>query len=300
VSSLLVALIGAGSMAAHHARIISRCAGASLAIVVDRDRDRAARLADQWGAASAATMSAVLDCDAAVIATSTPSHSDTALQLISAGLPILVEKPLTSSLAETREVLDAAQANDVALMCGFVERFNPAFLRLAADVGSAISHISTVRIGPAPQRTHSTVVDDVLIHDLDLVCRLTPGDTVTTIRSEALGECDSRGWPETVTCSLTMASGITANLRACRDSPTRQRDVSITQPDAREHIASLLSPAGNPLAAQFEHFCWLVQHGSKAERHRERAGVLPSHEIADLIEQQLARARAELRATCPP
>ena len=291
MSSLLVALIGAGSMAARHARVVGSCTWASLAVVVDRDLDRAAWLADQWGAASTSTMTAALRCDIAVVATSTPAHADAALELIHAGLPVLIEKPLTSSLKATREVLETAQFHDVALMCGFVERFNPAFLRLAQDVGSAISHVRTVRIGPAPPRTHSTVVDDVLIHDLDLVFRLIPGDTVTEVRSEASGWCETNGWPETVTCSLRMASGITASLRACRHSPTRRRDVSIIQPDEREHSTSLLSPSGNPLAAQFEHFRWLAQHASKVERDAERAGVLPSHELADVIERQLTEAR---------
>ena len=108
MSSLLVALIGAGSMAAHHARIINGCAGATLATVVDRDGNRAAQLAEQWGSAAATSVCAALDCDAAVVATSTPAHADAALELIDAGVPVLIEKPITSSLAESREVLAVA------------------------------------------------------------------------------------------------------------------------------------------------------------------------------------------------
>jgi len=291
VTSLLVALIGAGSMAAHHARVVSSCAKATLAVVVDRDRDRATRLADRWGAEPSTSLSAALDCDAAVVATSTAAHAHAAVELIEAGIPVLVEKPLTPALAATRELLDVAELRDVALMCGFVERFNPQFLRLAEQVGTAISHIRTVRVGPAPQRTHSPVVDDVLIHDLDLVLRLTPGDQVAAVRAEAWGWCPTNAWPETVTCELTMASGITASLRACRASPIRRRDVCITQPNARERRANLLEPAGDALAAQFEYFCWLAESASAAQRDEERSGVLASHEIAHVIEQQLGAAR---------
>jgi len=281
-------------MAARHARVISACTGATLAMVVDRDPDRAAQLADRWGANSASVLTAALRCDLAVVATSTEAHADAALELINAGIPVLVEKPLTSSLAATREVLDAAQARDVALMCGFVERFNSQFLRLANQIGRSISHIDTVRVGPAPQRTHSPVVDDVLLHDLDLVLRLTPGDAVAMITAEASAWCNTRGWAESATCELSMASGITATLHVSRVSEVRRRDIVITSRDSRELRADLLAHAGDPLAAQFERFCWLAQSATETDRDAERASILPSHELAHVIEEQLAGARCDL------
>ena len=137
-------------MAANHAKVIAGSDRAVLAVVVDRDADRAEQIAHARGAIATTDLSRALECDAAVIATATPQHADASFQLIDARLPVLVEKPLTPTLVETRRLVDTATANDVVLMCGLVERFNPAVARLAAPDLSGRSHVRTVRTGPAP------------------------------------------------------------------------------------------------------------------------------------------------------
>ena len=123
---LQLALIGAGAMGRNHARVIAQSTRVQLAVVVDPDRDRAAAAAAFADAAVSDTAEAALACDAAVIAAPTPFHEAVAVALLAAGVPVLVEKPITADLASTERVVKASVEHDVPLMCGFVERFNPA------------------------------------------------------------------------------------------------------------------------------------------------------------------------------
>jgi predicted dehydrogenase len=283
-----VALVGAGSMAANHAKVIAGSDRAVLAVVVDRDADRAEQIARATGAIATTDLSRAFECDAAVIATATPQHADASFQLVDARLPVLVEKPLTPTLVETRRLVDTATANDVVLMCGLVERFNPAVARLAAPVLSGRSHIRTVRTGPAPERVHSSVVDDVLLHDLDIVLRLAGDHPVVDVRADAHEWCRCNGWPESVTCRLTFASGMTATLHASRVAAVKVRRYVITDDDGHQHRADLLRSRGNPLGEQFQRFVDLVRHGTLSEREAERQSVLPGHVLAQRIQAHLA------------
>lgn len=253
-----------------------------MAMVVDRDLHRARDLADRYHARATTQVSAAFDCDVAIVATSTPSHHDTASVLIVAGMPVLVEKPLASTLADVAELIDAAEQRDTVLMCGFVERFNTSFAPVLELTRHGMTSFRTTRIGPPPARVHSGVVDDVLLHDLDLVLRCAAYDEVVDVRAQAEDWADGAPWPETVSCRLVFANGITAAMRASRVSRHRERSFTAVR-GARSVRADLDDMTGNPLAGQFVHLVRLVRHSTQAERAAERRGILPPHELADRI-----------------
>ncbi len=286
MSGCRVALVGAGSMAANHARVIAGSRRASIAVVVDRDGDRAERLAQATGAMATTDLAWAFECDAAVVATATAAHAQTSHALIDAGLPVLIEKPLASTLNETRQIVAAASRRDVALMCGLVERFNPAFVRLRNYPLTARSRISTMRISPAPLVVHSSVVNDVLLHDLDLILTLANGDSVVEVIAHA--EDWTGDWPETVTCRLTFASGTTASLYASRVAATRRRELAIEEEGQRAQPVDLLQTHGNALTAQFHRFIDLVERSTFGQREAERLTVLPGHELAHRVDSYIA------------
>lgn len=279
-------------MAANHARVITESDQALVALVVDRDADRAKKLAHEFGATATTDISRAFRCDAAIVATSTSAHAHAALALIDAGIPVLIEKPLTSTLVETHQIVDAARSRDVTLMCGLVERFNPAFARLKSHALTGRSRIRTVRISPAPPMVHSSVVDDVLLHDLDLVLILAGDDAVVEVQAEGRDWSARTQWPDTVTCRLAFASGMTASLHASRVAATRRRVFVIGAEDGDECRVDLLEPCGNALAAQLERFIDLVTQSTCTERETERLSVLPSHELAQCVQVQVAERYA--------
>src|SRR5256885_13434356 len=113
-------------MGANHARVIAESDRADLAVIVDPDHARVAPLATRVGCEYSRDIEAARRCDAAVIATPTRLHAEQALQLLSLGRPLLVEKPLAATLGESTTIIDAARRLALPRMCGFVERFNPA------------------------------------------------------------------------------------------------------------------------------------------------------------------------------
>src|SRR5690606_6634960 len=92
-------------------------------------------------------------------------------RVIEAGVPLLLEKPLADSLAQAQDIVDFAAAKDVPMMCGFVERFNPAVMTALAIVDQPV-HVSTVRHGPYSPRVRGGVCWDLLIHDVDGCLRM--------------------------------------------------------------------------------------------------------------------------------
>ncbi len=155
VNHLRVALVGAGSMAANHAHVImaSGCAVASRSSSMDTSTGPNRSLMPS-AQPQQPTWRGPLSVMLRSYATATSAHAESSFELVDAGLPVLVEKPLTEKLVETHELVDRASAHDVVLMCGFVERFNPALrvsrrVRLERSViDSDGAHWPRTRAGP--------------------------------------------------------------------------------------------------------------------------------------------------------
>ena len=96
--SLRLALIGAGRMGAHHARVLSQSPGVALDVVIDRDAGRAELVASLGGARHGTDHDLALGCDAAIVATNAETHAGVAATLLGAGIPLLIEKPLSPLL----------------------------------------------------------------------------------------------------------------------------------------------------------------------------------------------------------
>jgi predicted dehydrogenase len=277
-----IALIGAGSMGTKHASVVARASAARLALVIDRDLEHAVTLAREHGATAARRLEAAMHCDAAIVATATPNHREVAMTLIEVGLPVLVEKPLASTSADVEDLIATADRLDRILMCGFVERFNPRLDPIFALARHGVTSLEALRVGPIPRRVHSSVVDDVLLHDLDLVSRLMGDDPVTALDAQADDWDAGAPWPETVRCQLEFASGATATLHASRVAAERRRVFTATS-GSMSHRADLADAVGNPLARQFARLLALTRRSTACDRAAERAGIMPAHTLADRV-----------------
>ena len=127
MSAKRIALIGAGSMGRNHARVIAENPSAVLATIVDPFAETGEAVASQYGARWVPELE-LGDIDAVVVAASTEHHFRIAKEIIDAGLPLLVEKPICPSFAQTQEILGAAEKSGTPIMCGFLERYNPAII----------------------------------------------------------------------------------------------------------------------------------------------------------------------------
>ena len=226
---LRVALVGAGRMGAHHARILGSVDGARLACIHDKHTERAAELAQRHGCPMVADLEGVIaGCDAAIVATSSSAHRAVGRALLEAGIPCLIEKPLATSEAETVALIDSAQRSGATLLVGHVERFNPAVQQLASLLeGQRLDALDARRLSWSSARiTDVDVVLDLMVHDLDIVLWLV-GKPVARLAASAV-QAPGRKGEDYVTALLSFAGGAMASLTASRVTQTKLRELHLT------------------------------------------------------------------------
>jgi len=228
--SLRIAVIGVGHLGRHHARILSSLPGVALVSVVDTNRARAEEIA------AVHRTKALFDArelaglvDAVTIAVPTELHRDIALPFLTAGVPVLVEKPMTRSVTEADELIDAAARAQVVLAIGQTERFNPA-VAAARPLLVDPRFIEVHRLGAFPERSLDIdVVFDLMIHDLDIVLSLVHAE-VESIEAVGVPVLTSR--VDIANARLRFSNGCIANLTASRISRDRVRKIRFFQPAA--------------------------------------------------------------------
>lgn len=166
-----IALIGAGSMGGLHARVLSQSDRCELATIIDPNPDTGRVVADRHGCAWSPELDDLTGADAVIIAATTEAHYKLAMRVLEIGKPLLVEKPVAASLAESEEIVRTAAERDVPLMCSFPERYNPAILTVQPMVTAPV-HIAAARHSPYAPRIRTGVAWDLLIHDVDACLRL--------------------------------------------------------------------------------------------------------------------------------
>ena len=230
MSRLRVAVIGVGHLGRHHARILSSLPGVQLVAVVDTNQSRAREIAAAHGTDAVFDARDVLvRVDAVTIAVPTESHKDIAVSFVTAGIPVLVEKPMARTLDEADAMIGAAARHRVRLAVGHTERFNPA-VDAARPLLTNPRFIEVHRLGTFPERSLDIdVVFDLMIHDLDVVLSIVKSD-VDSI--EAVGVPVLTRRVDIANARLRFANGCIANLTASRISRDRVRKIRFFQPAA--------------------------------------------------------------------
>jgi len=225
-----LAVIGVGYLGQHHARILSTLPGVQLAGVVDINRDRAAKVASEYGVAAFTDWREVRGAvDAVTVATPTETHLAIAEPLLHDGIHVLVEKPMTRTTADADRLLEAASRSGARFAVGHTEGFNPV-VAAARNMIAEPRFIEVHRLGTFPDRSLDIdVVFDLMIHDLDLVLDFVPGE-VTSI--DAVGVPVLTPRIDIANVRLRFSTGCIANLTASRISRDRVRKMRFFQRDS--------------------------------------------------------------------
>ena len=223
-----VAIVGAGIMGTNHARVLKTNKDCDVVAVIDPDSKAGNALAKAIGVPWLPRLETGLTrIDAAVVAAPTERHTELVCRLLAAGINVLVEKPVCTSLEELRQIEFAASRSKGLVMVGHVERFNPAVLELGRLIGSIV-HLDFRRIGPFSPRIRGDVILDLMIHDIDLALLLT-GEFPTYIA--AAGRAVKSPFHDTAHAIVAFPSGVTATFAASRVAQRKVREVDITQRD---------------------------------------------------------------------
>ena len=224
---LRVGVLGVGSLGFHHARILREVAGAEMVGVFDASPERAATVAAELGVRGFASRDELLrSVDAAVVAVPTTGHAEVALAALDAGVHLLIEKPIASTLDEAERIVARARERGLTVATGHVERFNGA-LRACEQYLEQPRFIESHRLAPfGPRGTDVAVVLDLMIHDIDLILGLV-GEPVETVDAAGVGVLSAN--VDIANARFVFGGGAVANVTASRVSLERMRKIRFFQ-----------------------------------------------------------------------
>ena len=230
MSTVRAAVVGVGYLGRFHAEKYRAQSGTELVGVADVDEARAREVASALGVQAFTDHRQLLGrVDCASVAVPTQHHHAVARDLLQGGIDVLVEKPLTTTLDEAKQLVELAVRGGRVLQVGHLERFNPAFVALEGVVRQP-RFIECHRLAPFTERgTDVDVILDLMIHDLDVILSMVP----SALRSvEAVGVPVLTSSVDIANARLRFANGCIANVTASRVSLKRERKLRIFQADA--------------------------------------------------------------------
>ncbi len=221
---------GTGKLGAIHAKLAAATEGADLVGVHDIDQTRANEIAETHGVRAFSTLEEMLgEIDGCLIVTPTSTHLDVARRAISAGVDCFVEKPVTASSAEGKELRQIVSGTDRVIQVGHVERFNPAVIALGTIPPPLF--IEAHRLARfSPRATDVAVVFDLMIHDIDLVLSMLPGEEVKEIRASGVPVLSNE--IDIANARIEFSGGCTVNLTASRISRNPMRKMRLFGPQS--------------------------------------------------------------------
>lgn len=226
-----VAVIGAGMMGKNHLRTYKNLNGFELVGVYDIFADAAKAAAETFGIKAFSSLEEVAaEVDAVSVVTTSVTHAEVGEFFLNKGIHCLIEKPLAATKEECQRLIAAAQNNNVTLLVGHIEQFNPAVEQMHKILNdtSKICSLEARRMSAASGRiTDVDVAMDLMIHDAEIILSLVKSPVVN-ISASAVRNAKSPSGKDYITALLEFANGTTATLTASRITQARIRTLTVT------------------------------------------------------------------------
>jgi predicted dehydrogenase len=221
-------VIGVGYLGKFHAQKYAGMEGVELVGVVDMDPVMAGKVAADCGCRAFTDYRELLpQVDAVSIVVPTSYHHQVAIDCIEAGVDILLEKPMTTTLAQADDLIERADAKRLILQVGHLERFNPAVLAMEKSLTVPV-FIESSRISTFKNRgVDVDVVLDLMIHDIDIILSIvhSPLKSIHTVGAPVV-----TATTDIANARLVFENGATANVTVSRIARTTIRKMRIFQP----------------------------------------------------------------------
>jgi len=230
MQKIRAAVVGVGYLGRFHAQKYAGLEGCELVGVVDARPDARDKVAAELNTQSLADYRELIGrVEAVSVATITPAHFPIARDLLAAGIHVLVEKPITETPEQARELIELAKAKSCVLQVGHLERFNPTILA-AEPYLSLPKFIECHRLAPFKERgTDVNVVLDLMIHDIDIVQTIV-GAPIASI--DAIGTKVFSDEIDIANARIRFENGCVANTTASRVSFKTERKLRVFVDDA--------------------------------------------------------------------
>ncbi len=224
-------VVGVGHLGYHHARNYAALDNATLVGVVDTDDTQGTRAAHDFDVPHFKSVSELVNAgvDAVSVSVPTMAHHAITLELLRAGVDVLVEKPIADTVEHAAEMVAVAKEQGRILQVGHIERFNGAVSALFEAIRQP-RFVECHRLSPYPNRGDDvSVVLDLMIHDLDIVLALVGGKVVSL---DAVGVPVFSDQEDIANVRLRFDSGCVVNLTSSRVSLERMRKIRIFESNA--------------------------------------------------------------------
>ncbi len=223
-----VGVIGVGYLGKYHAQKYANIDGVELIGVADIDIAAAESVANENGCkAYGDYLDLLKEVDAVSVVVPTSLHYKVALDCIAAGVDMLMEKPITTTVAEADEIIEKADAKELVLQVGHLERFNPAVEAMLPSLTVPV-FIESQRISTFKNRALDVdVILDLMIHDIDIILNIikSPLETIHTVGAPVVTD-----FTDIANARLIFENGATANVTVSRIARTNTRRMRIFQP----------------------------------------------------------------------
>ena len=229
--NIKVAVIGAGMMGKNHMKTYKSLNGVELIGVYDIFPEAAKAAAETFGIRAFSSMEEVAEnVEAVSVVTTSVTHADVGEFFLNKGIHCMMEKPLACTEEECQRLTSAAAKNNVVLLVGHIERFNPAVEqmgKLLSDT-SKIRSLTAQRMSAASGRiTDVDVSMDLMIHDVEVIQSLVKSPVVN-IQAASVKTKESPMGKDYITALLEFENGATANITASRITQARVRTLTVT------------------------------------------------------------------------
>jgi predicted dehydrogenase len=222
---LKIGLVGCGYLGSRHLKHLSSLEGVEVSRVWDKDPVALARAVEDFKLPPAGSLKDLLSrSDAVDVVTPTATHFEIGRQILEAGLPLFIEKPLCATGDEGARLVDLAAKAKLPIQVGHIERFNQAF-RALQTLNIRSSFIEAHRLASwNPRGIDVAVVHDLMIHDLDLILTLA-GEFPDAVYASGVGVVTDS--VDIANARLEFPGGLVANVTASRISLKQMRKLRI-------------------------------------------------------------------------
>ncbi len=299
---LKIGVLGTGHLGKIHLRLLKEIEAFELIGFYDLDEEVATKVSEEIGVPFFKNLDDLIDAsDAIDIVTPTLSHFDCAVKALKKSKHVFIEKPITSTVEEAKDLIVLAEEARVQVQVGHVERFNPAYTA-AAPYCNQPMFIECHRLAQFnPRGTDVSVVLDLMIHDIDIILSLVKSNIKKISASGVAVVSDN---PDIANTRIEFDNGCVANLTASRISLKNMRKTRVFQRDAyisidflekEAEIVRLSNVEGepDPLAVTID----LGKGKGHKQIYFEKPDVSPNNAIKDEL---MAFAHAINTNTVPP
>ncbi|MHA6698101.1 Gfo/Idh/MocA family protein [Chryseobacterium sp. A321] len=289
-------LVGAGHLGKIHLKLLQQSEHYNLVGFHDADTENGRKIEAEFGYRYFENFEELLDqIDMLDIVTPTLYHYQYALKAIEKRIHFFIEKPVTQTLEQAKEILSLCNEHQIKAQVGHVERFNPAFIATKQYIQDPM-FIEIHRLAEFnPRGTDVSVVLDLMIHDLDILLSIVKSKVKDI---HASGVCVVSKTPDITNARIEFENGCVANLttsrismKAMRKSRFFQRDayISVDFLEKKAEVIRMKDAPENP--SDFD----MIIESSEGEKNQilfEYPAIEPNNAILDEL-NAFARAIAK-------